>query len=185
MQDQANEQQAPRTYAVCVYCKKRSTNRALFTIDPYFPQAGVTYRCADLAACGDRGRERDAQLAEKRQARREAAEAAVSEPEPYRIDGLAACGAPVDGGRCGRAPGHNGHPHIQAPESQPEPVADDRCSACHRDAHRPGTGWQGHHYSAPESQSAPCVCGIPNRAAWHTLVILGREDETTYTDIYS
>jgi hypothetical protein len=28
-------------------------------------------------------------------------------------------------------------------------AADGRCSICHRDAHRPGTGWQGHAYAAP------------------------------------
>lgn len=36
-------------------------------------------------------------------------------PEPFTVDGLPACGAPVDGGRCGRAPGHEGHPHIPEP----------------------------------------------------------------------
>jgi hypothetical protein len=71
--------QAPRTYAVCVYCKRRSTNRALFTIDPYFPQAGVTYRCADLTACGERSRSRDALLAERRQARRQAKVSAITD----------------------------------------------------------------------------------------------------------
>jgi hypothetical protein len=43
------------------------------------------------------------------------------EAEPYTIDGLPACGADVDGGRCGRAPGREGHPHI--PEPQPEPTS--------------------------------------------------------------
>jgi hypothetical protein len=40
-----------------------------------------------------------------------------------------------------------------------------------------------------QDQSTPCACGIPNKANWHTLVILGRDvdggTETTYTDIYS
>jgi hypothetical protein len=34
-----------------------------------------------------------------------------------------------------------------------------------------------------------CSCGIPNRADWHTLVVLGRDvpggTETTYTNVYS
>lgn len=29
------------------------------------------------------------------------------------------------------------------------------------------------------------ACGIPNRANWYTHVVFGREDETTYTDIYT
>jgi hypothetical protein len=38
--------------------------------------------------------------------------------EPFTIDGRRACGAPVDGGRCGRAPGHEGHPHIKEPAAE-------------------------------------------------------------------
>ncbi len=38
--------------------------------------------------------------------------------EPCTIDGQPACGAPVDGGRCDRAPGHEGHPHIKEPRTE-------------------------------------------------------------------
>ncbi len=41
------------------------------------------------------------------------------ETGPFRIGGQPACGAPVDGGRCGRAPGHEGHPHIKEPGTEP------------------------------------------------------------------
>jgi len=49
-----HERKPARTYAVCVYCKRRSTDRGLFELDPYFPQAGVVYRCADRDACRQR-----------------------------------------------------------------------------------------------------------------------------------
>lgn len=40
-------------------------------------------------------------------------EAPVPVPsELFEIDGVPACGVLVDGGRCGRAPEHEGHPHI-------------------------------------------------------------------------
>jgi hypothetical protein len=39
-------------------------------------------------------------------------------PEPFTVDGQPACGEPVDGGRCGRAPGHEGHPHIVEPSTR-------------------------------------------------------------------
>jgi hypothetical protein len=38
--------------------------------------------------------------------------------EPFTVDGRPACGAPVDGGRCGRGPGHDGHPHIKEPGTE-------------------------------------------------------------------
>jgi hypothetical protein len=38
--------------------------------------------------------------------------------EPYTIDGVPACGAPVDGGRCGRRPHHDGHLHIKEPGTE-------------------------------------------------------------------
>lgn len=38
--------------------------------------------------------------------------------EKYPIDGVPACGAPVDGGRCGRHPHHDGHPHIKEPGTE-------------------------------------------------------------------
>jgi hypothetical protein len=49
---------------------------------------------------------------------------AYAAPDPYAINGVPACGAPVDGGRCGRRPDHDGHPHIMEPgtdETEPEP----------------------------------------------------------------
>jgi hypothetical protein len=39
------------------------------------------------------------------------------------VNDLPACGAPVDGGRCGRAPDHEGHPHIMEPGSDVAEVA--------------------------------------------------------------
>jgi hypothetical protein len=38
--------------------------------------------------------------------------------ELFTIAGQPACGEPVDGGRCGRAPGHAGHPHIKEPGTE-------------------------------------------------------------------
>jgi hypothetical protein len=47
---------------------------------------------------------------------RASAHAAEPGPEFYTINGAPACGAPVDGGRCGRHPGHGPeHPHIMEP----------------------------------------------------------------------
>jgi hypothetical protein len=44
--------------------------------------------------------------------------------DDYKIDGVPACGQEIDGGRCGRAPEHEGHPHIMEPgtEYEPDPV---------------------------------------------------------------
>jgi len=43
---------------------------------------------------------------------------ASRQAEPFTIGGLPACGEPVEGGRCGRAPGHFGHPHIKEPGTE-------------------------------------------------------------------
>lgn len=43
---------------------------------------------------------------------------ASRQAELFTIGGLPACGEPVEGGRCGRAPGHFGHPHIKEPGTE-------------------------------------------------------------------
>jgi len=198
--------QAPRTYAVCVYCKLRRVDRSLFYVDPYFPAAGVNYRCTDLDACGERRRAREVAAAERRQAKREAAELAKAERQEEAIAALAEtearlsaevaeyvaivdhlCTPVADGGHGlvresvkivaydtpqarslhrmqqwrGECAGVQlGAAKVSTPTARP----DDRCSTCHRDAHRPGTGWQGHHYTAPEAgQPEQCDAETPTR----------------------
>ena len=52
-------------------------------------------------------------------AHRQAEDQADEDPEPYTINGSPACGAPVDGGRCGRHPHyHDGQPHIKEPGTE-------------------------------------------------------------------
>jgi hypothetical protein len=74
--------QPPRTYAVCWVCKRRSTDRSKFYVDPFAPIMGVAYRCPDHEACSERRRNREADAVERRQAKREAERAELADVEP-------------------------------------------------------------------------------------------------------
>ncbi len=52
-------------------------------------------------------------------AHRQAEDQAGEDGEPYTINGAPACGAPVDGGRCGRHPPTTTAPHIKEPGTKP------------------------------------------------------------------